>query len=66
MQRKPANEFLAEFYKEMGIRPGDMEDLPGKQHALDGKVVVPYYPAGKKPALWQLELQLLRENGYMV
>jgi len=64
MERKPAYQFLKEFYAERGIT--EEMDLKGKEHALEGLILIPYYPAGKKHALWELEQQLLRNNGYMV
>jgi hypothetical protein len=60
-----ANEFLAGWYIERGISPGDTEDLEGKYHVLRGMVSV-NLPPGKVPTLSDLEGQLLRENGYNV
>lgn len=65
---KPANELLAEFYIEWGIRPSDMENPEAKLRAMKHHYgrTIPGYPVGKEPALWELEQQLLRDNGYSV
>jgi hypothetical protein len=58
--------FLARKYGEMDMRTGDTEDLEIKKRTLKGLVWIPNYPAGKEPALWELEQQFLRDNGYNI
>jgi len=63
VQRKPAYQFLGDFYRIRGIKDNNLE---AKRHALKGLVHIPNYPVGKEPTLLELKKQLLHDNEYMV
>lgn len=57
---KTAAGFLADFYSSRGIRDADMNE---KYRTLEQLVIIPNFPyKERKPALYELELQLLRDN----
>lgn len=64
--RMTARMFLDKWYIERRINPGDTEDSEIKKKLLGKYVVIPNYPVGKQPALFELEREFLHDNDYMI
>jgi hypothetical protein len=61
-QKLEPQEVLEQFYGDRGIK-GD--DLAEKRRAMSEAVVIPCFPYNERsPALYELEIQYLRENGF--
>jgi hypothetical protein len=61
--KSPA-EFLSDFYQIRGV---EENDLKMKYHSIKDIVVIPNFPYHeRKPYLAELEVQLLRDNGFAV
>ena len=56
-----AEEFLREFYGVRGI--GD-SNLREKLRAMKEHAIIPNFPRGKTPTLYELETMYLRDHGY--
>jgi hypothetical protein len=57
--QEPA-EFLESFYAKMGIS----KDIDERYRHLRGLILTPSLSRDKEPSFAELELQLLRENGF--
>ena len=61
---RTAKDFLLEFYRVRGIRDTDIGE---KLRAIKGHVQIPKFDyVNKVPALYELEKQYLKDNGFNV
>lgn len=64
-EKQTSKEVLKICYEERGINPDDMKDLEKKLSVMSSIVHIHNFPyAERKPALWELEQQYLKERGF--